>query len=143
MMFQKNDKGESPKAGSGATIIASGTVFTGNIHSSHDIRIDGHVIGNIECSSKIVIGPGGEVEGNLQCSQCDVLGRIVGDIEATESLILRDKARVEGNIYARMLQMEAGVAFNGQCRMGSVSAKEEVASPVKPRTEKMKLQHAV
>lgn len=139
-MFQKNERGETQKAGSGATIIASGTVFTGNIHSSHDIRIDGKVIGDIECSSKIVIGTAGEVAGNLHCAQCDVLGKVEGDIYASDNLVLREKARVDGNIHTRILQMEAGVAFNGQCQM---SDREKSADALaKPKNEKVKLQHA-
>ena len=104
----------------GATsIIGAGTVITGNIQSNGDIRIDGTLKGNISGRAKILIGPEGIIEGDLEGQQADVLGKVTGMLKVKELLNLRGKASVYGDIYAGKLQIEPTVIFNGQCHMGA------------------------
>ena len=101
------------------TIIGAGTVINGNIESNSDIRIDGVLIGNLTAKSKILIGPNGVVNGDINGVQADVSGKITGKIKVEELLQLRDKANVQGDIYAGKLQIEPTATFNGQCHMGA------------------------
>jgi cytoskeletal protein CcmA (bactofilin family) len=101
------------------TIIGAGTVINGNIESNSDIRIDGVLIGNLTAKSKILIGPNGVVNGDINGVQADVSGKVTGKIKVEELLQLRDKANVQGDIYAGKLQIEPTATFNGQCHMGA------------------------
>ncbi|MFN4893411.1 MAG: polymer-forming cytoskeletal protein [Bacteroidota bacterium] len=102
-----------------ATIIGAGTTLKGDIQSQQDLRIDGTVIGNVKSISKIIIGQGGVVEGDLESSQCDVNGKVNGNIRCKELLQLRGDSVVSGNLYAGKLQIEPSATFNGQCHMGA------------------------
>ncbi len=114
----------SETAGSSTTIISAGTIITGNIESDADIRIDGTLIGNINIKTKLIIGVGGIIEGDIQCDQADILGTVTGKIKVHKLVQLRGEAIISGNIHAGKLQIEPSVIFNGQCHMGDTKVVE-------------------
>jgi len=119
-MFNLKSKGSFDESSISAnTIIGAGTTITGDLASNGDIRIDGVLNGNLTAKAKILIGPDGTVEGDIEGLQADVLGKVVGKIKVKELLHLRGKATLHGDIYAGKLQIEPTVTFNGQCHMGA------------------------
>jgi cytoskeletal protein CcmA (bactofilin family) len=120
-MFNKEKTLSSEKqfSSSSATLISAGTVLKGDIVSETDLRIDGTVKGNIKCSSKIIIGSTGFVDGNIEGAQADVTGKVQGNITVKEFLQLRGECNVTGNLSAAKLQIDPTATFNGQCQMGS------------------------
>jgi cytoskeletal protein CcmA (bactofilin family) len=118
-MFTK-EKNQSEKHTSGsATLVSAGTIVNGDLVSDNDLRIDGTINGNVSSSAKIVVGPSGYVEGNIEGHQADITGKVSGNITVKELLQLRGSSNVQGNIAAGNLQIEPSAIFNGQCRMGS------------------------
>lgn len=110
---------EKTNGGNGTTLISAGTTLKGDISSNADLRIDGTIVGNINCSAKIVIGTSGLVEGDIFGNHADIVGKISGNIRVKELLQLRGECVVNGNIYAAKLQIEPSATFNGQCHMGA------------------------
>jgi cytoskeletal protein CcmA (bactofilin family) len=104
-----------------ATLISSGTVLTGDLVSDHDLRIDGTIRGNVICKSKIIVGPSGFIEGNVDGQQADINGRITGNITVKDILQLRGNCVVEGNISSPKLQMDPTAVFNGKCQMSNTA----------------------
>jgi cytoskeletal protein CcmA (bactofilin family) len=119
-MFTKEKNLSSPEksAPGSATLISSGTILRGNVKSDTDLRIDGTIHGNVTSSAKIVVGPSGFVEGNIEGANADVTGKVKGNITVKELLQLREKSNVEGNINAGKLQVDPAAIFNGKCQMG-------------------------
>jgi len=115
----KTDMQQEKTNGNGATLISAGTTVKGDISSNHDLRIDGTIIGNIQCSAKIVVGANGVVEGDISGNQADIVGKVSGNIRAKEILQLRGECVVIGHLYAGKLQVEPTATFNGQCHMGA------------------------
>ncbi len=120
----------------GATIIADGTHFKGDIDSEASLRIDGRVTGNIQCNNKLIIGANGFIQGNIAGTQIVILGRVEGEITAKEALTIKGKARVEGNLFTSVLTIEPEVHFNGRCQMDSQvidldKSKQEIAEKPK------------
>ena len=101
-----------------ATLISSGTVLKGDVRSNSDLRIDGTIHGNVSSSAKIVIGPSGFVEGNIEGANADITGKVSGNITVKELLQLREEGSVVGNINAGKLQIDPTAVFNGKCQMG-------------------------
>lgn len=126
-MFNQKSKAENGNefAGSSATIIAGGTTLKGDINSPGDIRIDGHLQGNIICNAKVVIGAQGSVEGDIKGQQADIMGKVKGSIHVSELLQLKGSSQVNGNIHAGKLQVEPTAQFNGQCFMTESTAAEK------------------
>lgn len=112
---------EKQFSSSSATLISSGTVLKGDIVSETDLRIDGTVKGNIKCSSKIIIGSTGFVDGNIEGAQADITGKVQGNILMKDFLQLRGDSIVTGNVSAAKLQIDPTATFNGQCQMGSAT----------------------
>ena len=103
----------------GTTLISSGTIVKGDISSNSDLRIDGTVTGNIQSSSKIIIGASGVVNGDISGNQADIFGKVSGNIKTKDLLQLRGDCIVNGNLFAGKLQVEPAALFNGQCHMGA------------------------
>jgi cytoskeletal protein CcmA (bactofilin family) len=124
-MFNTKTKtmNEKTTTGNGTTLISAGTTVKGDITSNSDLRIDGTIVGNISSSSKIVIGATGVVEGDLEGNQADIVGKVAGSIKVKDLVQLRGECNVSGNLYAGKLQIEPTAVFNGQCHMGTASAK--------------------
>ena len=115
----KTDMQQEKTSGNGTTLIGAGTTVKGDISSNSDLRIDGTIIGNVNSSSKIVIGASGLVEGDITGAQADIVGKVSGNVRAKELLQLRGECMVTGNLYAGKLQVEPTATFNGQCHMGA------------------------
>lgn len=133
-MFNAKSKSDASGAVQGGnSLIGAGTTIKGDIVSSGDVRIDGTLIGNIRCSAKVLIGQDGEVQGDVEGQQADVLGKVSGKIHVTELLNLRGDAVVRGNIRAGKLQVEPSVTFNGQCHMGKEASVVEMDTEEYPK----------
>ncbi|MBA2500680.1 MAG: polymer-forming cytoskeletal protein [Chitinophagaceae bacterium] len=124
----KDPTQEKPVSGNGTTIINAGTVLKGDINSKNDIRIDGTIIGNITCQAKIVIGANGDVQGDIDGNQADIVGKVTGCIKTKDLLQLRGECTINGDVQAGKLQIEPSAIFNGKCQMGSAIVKENGAT---------------
>ena len=91
---EKTTSSSERQISSSATLISAGTVLKGDIISETDLRIDGTIKGNIRCSSKIIIGSTGFVEGNIEGAQADITGKVQGNITVKEILQLRGESNV-------------------------------------------------
>ena len=123
-MFNQKSKSDgsieaTPSTPGGASLIAAGTTLKGDITSNGDIRIDGTLIGNMQCSAKVIIGANGVVEGDISGQQADLMGKVTGTIKVKELLQLKGGSVVSGNLHASKLQIEPSANFNGQCHMAA------------------------
>jgi cytoskeletal protein CcmA (bactofilin family) len=117
-MFNKEKPTTEKFLSNSATLISAGTKLKGDVRSENDLRIDGTIKGNVSSSAKIIVGPTGFVEGNIDGAQADITGKVQGNIMAKEMVQLRDQSNVQGNITTASLQIDIGAVFNGQSIMG-------------------------
>lgn len=120
--------GSNSSNGSSTSLIMNGTTIKGDISSSSDLKIDGMLTGNITSSAKVIVGPGGFIEGDITGQQADISGRVTGTIRVTDLLQLKGNCVVNGNIYAGKLQVEPSANFNGSCHMEQHSSAQELTS---------------
>jgi cytoskeletal protein CcmA (bactofilin family) len=97
--------------------LSQGTVIKGNVYADGDFRIDGRIEGNIECASKIVIGPTGEVAGTVACENLEIMGTVNGNIRIRDNVSLKRSSNYTGEMLTKTLDIEPGAIFNGSCRM--------------------------
>jgi cytoskeletal protein CcmA (bactofilin family) len=112
----KNSASES----SAINLIGTGTRITGDIVSNGDVRIDGILSGNISLKGRLVIGPQGRVEGDVNCQNADISGEIKGKLNVIEMLALKATAKITGDIVTGKLAIEPGANFTGTCSMGAI-----------------------
>ncbi len=115
---QEGTAGKNQETESNAyNIIGSGTQITGEIICSGDIRIDGKLKGNLTTKGKLVVGNTGIIEGDINCKNSDVSGKIDGKLVVSELLSLKATAKIHGDVVAAKLSIDAGAIFTGTCNM--------------------------
>jgi cytoskeletal protein CcmA (bactofilin family) len=112
----RNNEVESPAI----NIIRKGTVITGDVTCSGDIRIDGTLNGTLISEGKVVVGESGIIEGQVTCKNADISGTIKATISVKELLQLKATANINSDINTNKLSIEPGANFTGSCNMGSV-----------------------
>ena len=112
----RNNQEESPLVNQ----IRPGTVIDGDIKSNGDLRIDGLLTGTIDAKGKLVVGPTGNISGDVVCQNAEILGTINGKLTVAELLSLKITAKINGDIITNKLSIEPGANFSGSCTMGGV-----------------------
>ena len=116
-MFDKA-KPKEPQFGTTNRIV-EGTIITGDINSKADFRLDGILVGNYTSSGKLVIGPSGEVQGDITCKNLDIEGKFTGKLQIAELLSVKSKAVIKGEVQTNKLAIEPGAIFEATCAMKS------------------------
>lgn len=116
----KNKEPELPSI----NLLGTGTVIKGEISVNGDFRIDGTLLGTIDCKGKIVVGTSGVIEGEIVCQNADFSGQVKAQVRVAELITLKETARFSGDITTNKLAIEPGAKFSGTCKMDSSAPKE-------------------
>jgi cytoskeletal protein CcmA (bactofilin family) len=119
-MFNKGMAKNSTIESTSINLIGNGTQLIGDIKSNGDFRIDGSLKGTIQVKGKLVVGPTGSIEGQVECQNADISGEIIGKINVAELLSLKSTARLNGDIITMKIAIEPDATFSGTCSMGGV-----------------------
>ena len=116
------------------TIIGKGTQVEGNMKVVQSLRIDGSFKGSINASETLIVGASGELtDVKVNVKNAIIGGKIKGNITASNKVTLESSSRLEGDLTAKLLVIEEGSLFTGNCQSG-----DQVA-PQKPPLEKKPL----
>lgn len=143
MFSSKQDHKVAEEISNSSNIIGKGTKLEGDIETFGNIRIEGHIVGNVTTKSKIALGQSSQVKGNILAQNAEVAGEVSGRIEVTDVLILKPTATINGDIVTNKLIVETGAKFNGGCKMGAVvkdikiGENGQVAKTLKPEGAKV------
>lgn len=100
----------------GATIIASGTKFKGELEIECHIHIDGDFDGVINSKNTVLIGKGGSVDGEISAHRVIVGGNFKGTIDS-ECIEILPNGRVDGTIICNELYIEKKGVFVGESKI--------------------------
>ncbi|MEG2144155.1 MAG: polymer-forming cytoskeletal protein, partial [Oscillospiraceae bacterium] len=104
------------------TVIANGTVITGDIISGGDLELSGEVTGNVRVDGELRLW--GRIEGNVESGDLDVMGgKIKGNIITSGIVSLDTDSIVAGNVTASALSLDGklkgDVDIEGAVTIGS------------------------
>lgn len=119
-MFNSKDSKTKDSSVSGTNQIMSGTTLTGDVVCDGNIRIDGTLHGNLVAKGKVVVGPSGIVDGEINCQNADISGSVRAKVTVAELLTLKSTAKLTGDISTNKLAIEPGANFSGACSMGGI-----------------------
>ena len=125
MMAKQTVKPVSENVNQAINIISEGTKIKGDVISNGDIRIDGELVGNISVKGRLVVGPNGKINGDINGHNVEVSGYIKGKATASELLNMKSTSRIEGEIVVGKLSVEPGSVFSGTCTMGGINPVNE------------------
>ncbi len=120
MFNSKDSKSSDSMSVSGTNQILSGTMITGDIICDGNIRIEGTLKGNLQAKGKVVIGPSGLIDWELNCQNADISGTVKAKVTVAEQLTLKATAKLSGDISTNKLAIEPGANFTGACSMGGI-----------------------
>jgi cytoskeletal protein CcmA (bactofilin family) len=115
-MFGSNKKHGllKPELESFDTIIDKTTTIHGRLSIEGSIRIDGTVMGNIECTNESENeNITGKINGDIRAYRVLVAGKVEGNIYAAEKVELHESAIVVGDITYNQLGIEHGAEVLG------------------------------
>ena len=102
------------------SLIAEGSVISGNMVFTDGLRVDGEVHGNVRAdaamASILVISESASVTGEVVADHIIINGTVNGPVHARQMLELQPKARIEGDIQYAALEMHQGALITGQLR---------------------------
>jgi cytoskeletal protein CcmA (bactofilin family) len=109
--------------------IGEGVELLGEINFKDTLRIDGKVRARISSDGELVVGPTGEVEGEITVGAATVSGRIRGMLRVKERLEVHGGGRVEGDVLLGRpgLVVHDGGIVEARVQMGTI--KDGDASP--------------
>ena len=94
------------------TIIAKGLKITGSVSAEGLVEVNGHVEGDVHCTS-LFISPKGAINGGVEAERVVVNGRVEGPIRGSE-VVLKSRAHVVGDIQHERLSIDPGAYFDGR-----------------------------
>ena len=99
------------------TLIAEGTLFSGDVEFTGGLHVDGVIKGHIraveEKDAVVRLSEVGRIEGDVVAPHVIINGQVQGDVYASEHLELAENASITGNVYYNLIEMVIGAEVNG------------------------------
>ena len=101
------------------TIIGKGTHVEGSIEVEQNLRIDGSFTGQLKASDTLIVGATGElIDVTLEVKDATIANKVNGNLTASNKVTLESSSRFDGELSTKILVVEGGAHFTGQCRSG-------------------------
>ena len=128
--------GRTSSASQPATHIAAGSKFSGTITGTTEVIVDGEVIGEIRVGNRVVVGPKGRVEGEVEARSVQLGGKVQGNVRASERVEILASGSLEGDVSAQRVAMAEGAVVNGKVQMNVDGTSFETKKNHKPQPVK-------
>ena len=135
-MLNRNKRHEPVRSGHSheTSLIAHGTVISGNLRFSGALHLDGRIEGAVFGEGEdavFTLSEQGQVQGEIRVPHAVINGQVQGDVHASERLELAPQARITGDVRYRTLEMAAGAQVNGRMtHAGDTEVTRELPAPV-------------
>jgi cytoskeletal protein CcmA (bactofilin family) len=132
---RREGKGLRPARGLSGdqTSLGRGVRLKGTLEGSGEVRLEGHVEGQLRVQGRVLVAAGGELRGDIEGHEVVLEGAVHGEVHARERLVLAASGLLMGGIVSPRLVIEEGGRFQGRCRMtrGETRHEAEPAGPPK------------
>ena len=112
-MIWKSDNKPSDLNG----FLDNGSHVHGELRFDTSFRVDGKFTGTVHSDGDLIVGEGGEVEGELSVGQIFVSGTVRGSVRAAKRIQISPSGKVYAEIDTPSLVIEDGAFFEGHCSM--------------------------
>jgi cytoskeletal protein CcmA (bactofilin family) len=124
-MFTEKGQGGGLESEAGLSIIGTGMRVVGDITADGVVKIEGTVVGTVRAARQVLVGKGGEVEGDVISREAIIGGEVRGSIRADERIEIQSTSVVHGDVVAKRLLVQEGGEINGVVRMGEAEVESE------------------
>jgi len=132
MKFGNNSSETRPRPGDMTGFFGEGVELEGEIRFKDTLRVDGKIRAAIASDGELVVGPTGEVEGEITVSALSVSGRIRGTLRVKDRLEVHGGGRVEGEVLLGRpgLIVHEGGVVEARIQMGTLKDEARPAAGV-------------
>jgi len=99
------------------TMIAKGTVVSGDVMFEGGLLVEGTIKGNVKAEdgtdSLLRLSEAGMIEGEIHVPNVVINGQVSGDVHSSGHVELAAKAIVNGNVHYNLIEMVMGSQVNG------------------------------
>ncbi|HET9229357.1 MAG TPA: polymer-forming cytoskeletal protein [Thermoanaerobaculia bacterium] len=127
MIFKNSDGGGRQSDLNG--FLDSGSHVDGELKFDTSFRVDGKFTGRVNTAGDLIVGEGGEVEGDIRVGQIFISGTVKGTIRASKKIQISSKGKVFAEIDTPALVVEDGAFFQGRCTMARDERESKAAGP--------------
>jgi cytoskeletal protein CcmA (bactofilin family) len=106
-----------------------GSHLRGELQFDSHFRVHGKFTGEVASDGELIVGEGGEVEGDVRVGQIVISGQVRGTIQAAKRVQITSTGKVFADVETPSLLVEDGAFFEGRCAMSRESAKPPAALP--------------
>jgi cytoskeletal protein CcmA (bactofilin family) len=117
--------------------LDSGSHVNGELRFQTSFRVDGKLDGTVVSDGDLIVGDGGEVDGDLRVGQIVVSGTVRGTIRAAKRVHISPSGKVFADVNTPSLIIEDGAVFEGRCSMSREGVKAAAGSGPKLVTQKI------
>lgn len=121
--------------------LVAGAKLTGDLTTDSSLRIDGEIVGNVQCDSRFVLGEEGSIKGDINAMEVELNGVVEGQIHAENLLMLHKTAVVKGNVRTRRLIIEDGAQIDGNIQTGDFPISKNNTPSTSKSIEKTKVKN--
>lgn len=108
------------------TVIGAGTIVGGSIVSDATvIRIDGKVNGGVETKGDLIVGPDGEVLGDVKAFSLILAGTVMGNANIEQRIEIEAGGKLIGDIETEILAMDETAMYQGKVTMRGLNEKTD------------------
>jgi len=106
-----------------AAWIGASIVIKGDLISSEDLTIAGHVEGDVTVREhNLIIAPRARVRGNIIARAVAVHGEVIGTITTEGRVELGETGSVEGEIIAPRMAITEGAVLRGRMQVSAAAS---------------------
>ena len=105
--------------------LDNGSNVSGELRFQTSFRVDGKFTGTVISEGELIVGQGGEVDGDLRVGQVVISGTVSGSIRAARRVHLSPTGKLLADIDTPVLIIDEGGFFQGRCSM----VREEAKAP--------------
>ncbi|HEY4113167.1 MAG TPA: polymer-forming cytoskeletal protein [Rhizomicrobium sp.] len=118
------------------SVISKSLKITGQLESTENIQIDGHIDGDVR-GVNVKVGSGAKVKGTVYGEEVEVAGTVEGKIEA-KKVVLTGTAHMAGDVVHQDITIQSGAFIDGHCKpeFGKTAVKPQPALKAVAGTEK-------
>jgi cytoskeletal protein CcmA (bactofilin family) len=98
------------------SVLGADLAIKGDVTASADLHIDGHIEGDITCTT-LVQGEGSIIHGAIMAQSARLSGTVLGAIKVDQLTILKS-ARILGDVAYNAVMIELGAHVEGQLSQG-------------------------
>jgi cytoskeletal protein CcmA (bactofilin family) len=103
-----------PQATRGVSVISKALRITGQLESTEDIQIEGHVEGDVR-AVMVKVGNDAKVKGTVYGDEVELAGTVDGRIEARK-VVLTGSAHMSGDVVHQDITIQSGAYIEGHLK---------------------------